>query len=86
MDNQKLLFLDYHEITIKITILNDKINKEIIRFNNFRVIDILKACRFRILYKIKEILKDKMKVMNKNIVVNKQYFDYMMIEYEIPSL
>ena len=59
IDNQKLLFLDVHVIKIKITILKDKTKIEIILLNDFRVI-------FGIVYKVKVIIKDKMKVMNKN--------------------
>ena len=92
IDNQKLLFIN----TIKIIISKDTVKKEIISLNNFRVIGILESDGFRIVYKVKVILKDiiyVMKVMNKNKIINKKYFhivnhyDYliklMMIHYNM---
>ena len=86
IDNQKLLFIDDHVGTVQIITSKDKVKKEKISLTNFKVIDILGAGGFGTVYKVKEILTDKiyaMKVMNKNIIINKKYFHYIMSEYEI---
>ena len=54
--------------------------EEKISLNNFKVIDI------GIVYKEKEILSNKlfaMKVMNKNTIIKKKYFHFLISEYEI---
>ena len=86
IDNKKLLFIDDHVGTIQIITSKDKVKKEKISLNNFKVIDILGSGGFGTVYKVKEILTDKiyaMKVMNKNTIINKKYFHYIMSEYEI---
>ena len=86
IDDKKLLFIDDHIGTIQE--INGKKNyeKEKISLNNFIILDILGAGGFGSVYKVKEILTDKlyaMKVMNKNTIIQKKYFHYIMSEYEI---
>ena len=60
--------------------------KKKISLNDFKVIDILGIGGFGIVYKVKEILSNKlfaMKVMNKNTIIKKKYFHYIISEYEI---
>ena len=88
IDNQKLLFIDDHVGAIQSITSKDKKKEkeEKISLKHFKILDVLGSGGFGTVYKVKEILTDKiyaMKVMNKNIIINKKYFHYIMSEYEI---
>ena len=88
IDNQKLLFIDDHVGAIQSITSKDKKKEkeEKISLKNFKILDVLGSGGFGTVYKVKEILTDKiyaMKVMNKNTIIIKKYFHYIMSEYEI---
>ncbi len=88
IDNQKLLFIDDHVGAIQNITSKDKKKEkeEKISLKNFKILDVLGSGGFGTVYKVKEILTDKiyaMKVMNKNTIIIKKYFHYIMSEYEI---
>ena len=88
IDNQKLLFIDDHVGAIQSITSKDKKKEkeEKISLKHFKILDVLGSGGFGTVYKVKEILTDKiyaMKVMNKNTIIIKKYFHYIMSEYEI---
>ena len=86
IDNKKLIFIDDHIGTIQEVNGEKNYEKEKISLNNFQILEILGAGGFGSVYKVKEILTGKlyaMKVINKNSIIQKRYFHYIMSEYEI---
>jgi serine/threonine protein kinase len=85
IDNQTILLID-DQIGTTQEITSEKKEKEKINFNNFEIIDIIGIGGFGTVYKVKNVLDEKiyaMKVMNKNLIIQQKYFHYIISEYEI---
>ena len=85
IDNQTILLID-DQIGTTQEITSEKKEKEKINFNNFEIIDIIGTGGFGTVYKVKNVLDEKiyaMKVMNKNLIIQQKYFHYIISEYEI---
>ena len=90
INNLKILFIDDQVGVIQeINKGDNKKPKGNISINDFHIISRIGNGGFALVYKVLYKKNNKiyaMKVMNKNIIIEKKYFHYMMTEYEILKL